>query len=117
MMQNFEGVQKMGKTNMDAAMKSFGTFQKGAEAITAEITAYAKTSMDAGSKAMAKLAAVKTPDKAFEVQSEYAKAAYEGFAAQVAKLSEMYAALAKEAFKPYEAQFAKLSPAKLPTAK
>jgi len=45
---------------------------------------------------------VKSLDKAIEVQSEYAKTAYEDYTAQVTKLGQLYSELAKEAFRPYE---------------
>jgi hypothetical protein len=47
-----------------------------------------------------------------EVQSEYAKSAFEDYSAQVTKLGQLYAELTKDAFKPFEAQMAKTSPAK-----
>ena len=112
MFQNFEGVQKMSKTNLDAAMKSFGNFSKSAEAITAEMTDYSTRSLENGTKAMGQLLGVKSLDKAFEVQSEYAKSIYEGYTAQVAKLTELYADMAKAAFMPLEAQAVKLKSAK-----
>ncbi len=49
----------------------------------------------------------KSLDNAIEIQSEYAKSAYEGFLAQATKLGEFYTHLAKEAFKPVETVFAK----------
>jgi hypothetical protein len=55
-----------------------------------------------GAKAMQNLLAVKSLDKAIEVQSEYAKTAYEDYTAQVTKLGQLYSELAKETFKPYE---------------
>jgi hypothetical protein len=45
---------------------------------------------------------VRSLDKAIEVQSEYARMAYEGYVAHASKLGELYTNLAKEAFKPYE---------------
>jgi hypothetical protein len=44
----------------------------------------------------------KSLDKAVEVQSEYAKSAYEGYVTLATKLGQIYADLAKETFKPYE---------------
>lgn len=41
-------------------------------------------------------------DKAFEVQSEYARAGYERYVAHASKLGELYTDLAKEAFRPYQ---------------
>ena len=51
----------------------------------------------------------KSLDKAFEVQSDYAKTSYEGFVAQATKMGELYTDLAKEAYKPFEDAVAKAS--------
>ena len=50
---------------------------------------------------------VKSIEKAIELQTEYAKSAYEGFVAEATKIGEMYTALAKETYKPFEAALAK----------
>jgi hypothetical protein len=102
MFENFEDLQKMSKTTFDAAMRSFSTLSKSAEAISTEMADYSKRSFENGTKAMEKLIAVKSLDKAIEVQTEYAKSVYEGYAAQVTKLGELYADMAKAVFKPYE---------------
>jgi hypothetical protein len=112
MFTNLDDVQKMSKVSTDATMKSFGAITKGAQVIATEVTEYLKRSFENGAKAMEKLAGVKSLDKAIEVQSEYAKATCEGYAAQATKLGEIYADLAKEAFKPYEAFVANATPAK-----
>jgi hypothetical protein len=49
----------------------------------------------------------KSRDKAIEVQTEYAKTAYEGFVAEATKLSGLYTDLAKETYKPFEGIFAR----------
>ncbi len=54
---------------------------------------------------------MKTLDKAFEIQADYAKTAYEGLVAQATKMGELYTAMAKDAFKPFEAVIAKAAPA------
>ena len=41
-------------------------------------------------------------EKAIEIQTAYAKTAYEGFVAQATKMGELYADLAKESYKPFE---------------
>jgi hypothetical protein len=58
---------------------------------------------------MEKLRDVKSLDKALEVQTEYAKTAYEDYIAQMAKFGELYTNLAKEVFKPFESYIAKAS--------
>jgi hypothetical protein len=112
MMKNMEDVQKMSKDNMDATMKSFGALSKATQAIAAELADYSKKSFEDGSKVMEKLIGAKSIDKAMEIQTDYAKTAYEGFVAQATKIGELYAELAKETYKPFEAYIAKATPAK-----
>jgi hypothetical protein len=105
-------MQKLGKDNMDTAMKSFGAFSKAGQAIAAEVVDYSKKSFEDGTKVMEKLLGAKSLDKAIEIQADYAKTAYEGFVAQATKIGELYADLAKEAYKPFEAYSAKVAPSK-----
>ena len=110
MMQQFEAFQKVGKENVDAALKSFGVASKGLQTIAVESSDFTKKSFEQGTAVVEKLVAVKTIDKAFEIQAEYAKSAYEGFVAQATKMGELYTAMAKDAFKPFEAVIAKATP-------
>ena len=112
MIKNFEDVQKMSKDNMDATMKSFGALSKASQTIAAELVDYSKKSFEDSTKVMEKLLGAKSLDKAIEIQTDYAKSAYEGFVAQATKIGELYADLAKETYKPYEGFVAKATPAK-----
>jgi hypothetical protein len=103
MIKTFEDLQIVGKENVDNALKSFGTLSKGTQAIAVEMVDYSKKAFEDGTAAMEKLFGVKSLDKAIELQSEYAKTAYEGFVAKATKIGEMYAELAKESYKPFEA--------------
>jgi hypothetical protein len=107
MLKNFEEIQKLGKDHVDTTMKQLGTISKGWQAIATEYTGYSKKSFEAGSAALEKLLGAKSLDKAIEIQSEYAKTAYEGFVAQATKLGELYTDLAKETYKPFEGLVAK----------
>ncbi len=111
MMQQFEVFQKAGKDNVDAALKSFGAASKGMQAIAVEAADYSKKSFENGTSLMEKLVGVKTIDKAFELQADFAKSSYEGAVAQATKMGELYTAALKEAFKPFEAAMAKMTPA------
>lgn len=77
--QQFETMQKLSKDNVDAALKSFGAVSKGVQAVAVEISDYSKKSFEHSTSMMEKLATVKSMDKVLEVQSEFAKAAYEFF--------------------------------------
>ncbi|RDV05512.1 phasin family protein [Undibacter mobilis] len=107
MVKNFDEFQQASKENIDLAVKSVGNVSKSAQAIAAELADYSKKSFEEGTALIEKLFGVKSLEKAIEVQSEYAKAAYEGFVAETTKLGEMYSALAKETYKPFENLMAK----------
>ncbi|HEY6028820.1 MAG TPA: phasin family protein [Pseudolabrys sp.] len=107
MVKNFEDLQQVGKENVDVALKSMGALSKSAQAIAVEVADYSKKSFEDGTAALEKLFGVKSLDKAIEVQTEYAKTAYEGFVAKASKIGELYADFAKETYKPFEAMLAK----------
>ena len=102
MLQQFDQFQKFGQDNMDAAMKTLGAVSKSAQTIAVEAAEYAKKSFETGTATVEKLLGAKTLDKAFEIQADYVKGAYEGLVAQSTRMGELYASLAKEAFRPYE---------------
>ncbi len=112
MVKNIEDIQQFGKDNMDATMKSFGALSKSMQAIAVEMADYSKKIFEQGTAATEKLIGAKSLEKAIEVQSDYARSAYENFVAEATKLGELYADLAKEAYKPFESQFGKVAPVK-----
>jgi hypothetical protein len=107
-----DDMQRTNNVNVDAAMRSFEGPTKATLAIATEIADYAKRSFEDGTKTMENLLGAKSLDKAFEVQTEYAKAAYESYVSEVTKLGELYSDLAREAFKPYQSFVAKVTPTK-----
>lgn len=110
MVAQYENAQKIGKEQIETSLKAFGAFSKGIQGIAAELADYSKKSFEESTSAFEKLVAAKSLDKAIEIQTDYAKSAYEGFVAESSKLSELYTDLAKEAFKPYEGIFARVQP-------
>ncbi len=107
MVKNLEDLQQVGKDNVEVALKSFGALSKGAQAIAVEVADYQKKAFEDGTAALEKLFGVKSLDKAIEVQTEFAKTAYEGFVSKANKIGELYVDLAKETYKPFEAILAK----------
>ena len=112
MLGNFEDAQRMSKTNIEATTKAFSSLSKTTQAVATEMADYSKRSFENSTKAMEKLFGVKSLDKAFEVQREYALSVFEDYSAQVTKFGQLYADLAKDAFKPVEAPMAKTSHSK-----
>ena len=107
MVKNFEDFQQVGKENVDMALKTMGALSKSTQAIAVEVADYSKKAFEDSTAALEKLFGVKSLDKAIEVQTEYAKTAYEGFVSKASKISELYADLAKESYKPFETMLAK----------
>jgi hypothetical protein len=101
-MTGIEDIQKLAKDNAENAQKAFTTLSKGLQTLAVEITDYSKKSFEEGSAVLEQLAGAKTLDKVVEIQSDYAKKAYEGLVAQATKIGELYTDLAKEAAKPFE---------------
>ena len=77
---------------------------KALQAIATETTDYSKRAFEKCRLQFETLMGVKKLDEAIQLQSDFAKTAYEDFVAQATKIGEMYANLAKEAFKPLKAE-------------
>jgi hypothetical protein len=99
--------QKMGKDNFDAVLRSYGELNKGFQAIGARMTEYSKQVFEDASRAFEELVGAKSFESVIEIQSQYAKRAYDTWVAEASKLGEMYAAVARDAYKPVEKAVAK----------
>lgn len=108
MNQSFEQASKAGKEFMDTGLTSFAALSKHLQAITTEAAEYSKKAFEDGSAVTEKLVSAKSVDTALEIQSNYAKQAYQAFVAQATRMSELYAEMAKDAYKPYESVVAKV---------
>jgi phasin family protein len=94
--------QKMGKDNFEAVLRSYGELSKGFQTIGARLTEYSKQAFEEANHAFEKLAGAKSLESVIEIQSQYAKKAYDTWVAEASKISEMYAAVARDAYKPVE---------------
>jgi phasin family protein len=102
MFTSIDDIQRFSKERIDLATKAAANFSKGVQQIAAETADYSRKSLEQSTAAIEQLFGAKSIDKAIEIQSDYAKTAYEGFVSQATKLSELYTNLAKDAFKPLE---------------
>jgi hypothetical protein len=105
---NFEQFQGFSKQQVEALTAASATFTKGLQEIAAESTDYSKKAFAAGSAVMEKLLAARSVEAAVQIQSEYAKQAYEGFVAQASKFSELYTKVASDALKPLTSAYGSL---------
>jgi len=94
-------LQSFGQEGFDNYFRSFGQLSKGYQAIAAEWTDYSKQVFENSTKAYEKMVGAKSVEDAIEVQTKYAKKAYDAHIAEMTKLGEMYASLMQTAFNPW----------------
>jgi Phasin protein len=109
------GQQPDGKKQFDAALASANALQVDLQTIATAYSDYTRKSFEQTKTFVEKLSAVRSLDKAIEIQTEFAKQAYESFMAESQKIRELYSGLAKQTmkqtFKPFEGLVAKPIPA------
>jgi hypothetical protein len=103
-----EDFQNFSKHQVEAMTTFAATMSKGMQEIAAETADYSKHAMSAGGEVVEKLLGAKTIESAIQIQSDYAKSAYEGFIARSTKINEILAKVASEAFKPAQNAFLSL---------
>jgi phasin family protein len=99
-MKNVEQIQQATKDIGDTA--SAHSFATSLQTIASAHADFAKKLMQDSSEFISQLTSVKEPAKLMELQSEYAKNAYETFVAESKKISELYAEFFKQMTKPLE---------------
>jgi hypothetical protein len=90
-----------------SAPASANTLSTDFQAIATAYTDYSKKSFEQTRVFVERLSGVRSLDKAIEVQTEFAKQAYETFVTESQKISELYSRLAKQTFRPFEALVAR----------
>ena len=76
-----EGVDKAAKEAIDNGLKSFAAVTQSAQAIAMETTEYMKRSYEDGVAAWQGVVGAKSLESAVELQTNYARSAYEAFVA------------------------------------
>jgi hypothetical protein len=102
-----EEFQRASKDGFDASVRSLGEVGKGFQAIAATIVDYSKKNFEDSTRAFEQLVGAKSFEQAWEIQSQYAKRAFEAYVAQASKIGEMYVDLARNAYQPVEQAAAK----------
>jgi hypothetical protein len=100
--QQFETMQKLGKDQLEVATQTFSAASKSAQTVAVEVADYAKRAFETGSSTFEKLLGARTMDRAIEIQTDYARTAYEAFVGHATRLGEVYANFAREAGQPLQ---------------
>ena len=107
MTQTFGDAGRCRKGFLDSGFESLTAMRLDAQAIANEASNYAKSVFEACAAAAEKLASAKSVVMVVEIQTAYAKQAYESFVAEATKMGELYADMAKDAYRPFERIVAK----------
>jgi hypothetical protein len=103
-----EDFQKFSKDQLEALTAASTTLSKGLQDIATESSDYSKKAFAAGASMYEKLLGARSVETAIQIQTEFAKQAYEGFVAQATKVSELYSRVASDALKPVTTAYANI---------
>ena len=98
------------REQINAADASMTSFPGGFHAIATAYSDYTKKSFEATKLFVERLSAVKSVDKAIEIQTEFAKSAFEMFIVESQKIGALYRDLATQSYKPFGGFLAKMTP-------
>ena len=96
------GEKRLDTGRLDTGMASTSTFPSGFQAIATAYSDYTKKSFEDTKTFVEKLSGVRSLDKAIEIQTEFAKTAYETFVTESQKIGTLYGDLAKQSYKPFD---------------
>jgi hypothetical protein len=103
---SLEDFQNYSKQQLEAMTALASSVSKGFQEIAVETADYSKHAFSATGEVVEKLLGAKTFESAIQIQTDYAKSAYEGFVARQTKINEILAKVASEAVKPAQNAFA-----------
>jgi phasin family protein len=99
----------LSRANFEAAVQSATAAAKGIEELNNEILSYSRQSIEDGI-AIAKTAmTAKSAQELMDLQTEYARSAFDAYVGQVTKCGDMLTRTAKECFEPINKQATKLA--------
>jgi hypothetical protein len=96
---NVESFQQQGKEHFEAGSALVSSVTQGWQGLVAETADYSTKCFERNQALAGKLGGVKGIDEAIQLQSEFAKSAYEAFIAHATNIGSLYSDIAKAAFK------------------
>lgn len=92
------------KGNVEAAMAASNVAAKGFEVLSAELLAFTKAQMEDNVAQAKKVFGAKTLKEVMDLQSDFAKVAFDNAVGKTAKLSDLAVKTANEAYEPIQAR-------------
>ena len=97
-----ETFQQVSQNGFDAAVRSYAEVNKGFQALAARATENAKTAFEDTTRTVEQLLGAKSFEHVIEIQSQYAKRAYDNYLAEASKVGEWYVDMVRNATSPWE---------------
>jgi phasin family protein len=94
-----EEYQKAAASGLEATSRSAAEINRGFQSIAAELTDYSKKTLEDLFQTWEQLLRARTPSDVIDVQTRYAKKAYETHISRMSRLAELYAELTRNATK------------------
>src|SRR5690348_14279077 len=94
------------KETVEAYVKSANAAGKGAETLHNEIYSYSKQSIEDSIAATKAVLGSKSIHEAFELQTDFAKTAFDAYVSEMTKLSELFVSTTKQTFEPLQGRVA-----------
>lgn len=88
------------KKNLEAVVASVSAAARGAEALGSQAVAYSKSAFETQVNAAKALAAAKSPQELFELQTNFARTAFEAYVGELGRMTETLTASVKDSFRP-----------------
>jgi phasin family protein len=101
----YDNVASYGKDTAEAYMKSAAIAGKGIESINSELYSYSKGAIEESIAAGKALLGSKSVHEAFELQTDFAKSAFESYVGELTKFGELFTATAKNSFAPLQGRY------------
>lgn len=100
-----EELTELGRGNVEAFVASTKVAAKGVETLGQEVAEYSRKSFEEASAALKAFAEIKSPTDFFRLQSEFARAQFDGIVAETARLSETVIKLAGDVAEPLNSRY------------
>jgi hypothetical protein len=94
--------QKFGQKGFDAAVHSYGEWNKALQTLATRITENSKKAFEDSTRTWEQLVGAKSIEQVIEIQSQYAKRSYDNFVAEASRLGEWYVSFVQNAARQFE---------------
>lgn len=101
----FDNLATFNRHNIEAFIRSANVAAKGFEQINSELLTYSRQTLEDSVAATKAVLSSKSLQEAVELQSDFAKTAFDAYVGQVSKMGDIVSTLTRNAFEPINDRF------------